>query len=285
MARSKSFDNINVSWLDLNAPIDSLRKRLKLLVDPIPGYAEYLMNSLPKNSVKALGVRTPPIRQTVKEIRAIDGIGFLNAVLKTNIATHKLGAPKRKNKPGDKKETNLDYYEERIAIALLIGQLNLTFDQRIEAITAFLPFVDSWAVCDTLCGEYKPKQSERDDLWNYIGILLDSKRPYDQRVGLVLMVKYYTAQDSVSEALERVDSLARKGFIDHTVSSASSWLVCEAFIKRPEIAIRYLEENTLDDRTFNRTIDRICESLRVDKEAKKEIFAMRRQSSAKKNRQ
>ena len=41
-------------------------------------------------------------------------------------------------------------------------------------------------------------------------------------------------------------------------------------------ADRYLKKNNLDDWTYNKSLQKICESLRVSKETKKVIKAMKR---------
>lgn len=55
-----------------------------------------------------------------------------------------------------------------------------------------------------------------------------------------------------------------------------AWTVAEAFIKYPEITLQYLRDNNLDDFTFNKTIQKICESFRVEKEMKEYLKTLKR---------
>ena len=257
MVKSSSQKEIDVSWVSFRNPIDSLRKRLLTRADP--GYADFFRQTLPKESCEVFGVRVAHIRQTVKEAMKAGGELFLDGLL----------FPTRKT-------SKLDFCEGKIAAAFLIGRLDIDFDKRLDAITAFLPLVDSWCVCDSLCQSIKPKPFEKNDLWNYVGVCLASEKPYDQRVGVVLMLKNFVDSNYVGETLERVEKLALRGIKEHTVSMGVAWLLCEAFVKQPDPTTRYLEQNSLDDATFNRALQKICESFRVDDATKREIRAMKR---------
>ena len=57
---------------------------------------------------------------------------------------------------------------------------------------------------------------------------------------------------------------------------AIAWAISVAFVKFPETTIIYLKNNNLDDWTYNKALQKICESLRVSKETKKIIKAMKR---------
>ncbi len=48
------------------------------------------------------------------------------------------------------------------------------------------------------------------------------------------------------------------------------------FVKFPHETLAYLKNNTLDNDTHNKTLKKICESLRGNKEAKVLIKSMRR---------
>lgn len=275
MAKALLQNELDVSWINLNDPVSSLRNRLETFSDV--GYARYVKRSLPKESCDVLGLPTPLIRETVKEAMSVDGAAFLNAALfpKKYYRTRN----ERKVEKPKKIKPNFTL-EERLALSFILGALKLSFDERMEAFEAFLPLVDSWAICDTLCGAYKPKPDEKAELWHVIGLWLKSDKPYTQRVALVLMLKYYLTRETINEVLVRVEELAQKGIAEHTVSMAVAWLLCEAFIKRPVETQEYVDHNSLDDATFNRMIQKICDSLRVDAETKKDILAMKRYKNA-----
>ena len=57
---------------------------------------------------------------------------------------------------------------------------------------------------------------------------------------------------------------------------AVAWALSVCFVKFPEITMQYLKQNTLDDFTYNKTLQKIIESYRVDTETKKLIKQMKR---------
>ena len=252
-------------WVDFNEPAGALHKRLKRYEDP--WYAHFVGSALPKSSCPVLGVRVAPIRQTVKEILAVDGERFLDAVLYP---------PKTGRGPKRGKRSSLDSCEARIAVAFLIGQAKISFDKRLDAALAFLPFLDSWLLCDTLAGAIKPKASETSDLWEFVGLCRTFESEYARRFALVATLKRFVDKAHIAAVFDRLEEDARRGFKSHTVSMAAAWLLCEAFVKLPDAAIRYFRKNSLDDATFNRAIQKICESRRVDGVVKEEIAAMKR---------
>jgi hypothetical protein len=57
---------------------------------------------------------------------------------------------------------------------------------------------------------------------------------------------------------------------------ASAWAISNAFIKYPELTMRYLKNNNLDTFTFNKSLQKITESYRVSEKSKKIIKRMKK---------
>lgn len=57
---------------------------------------------------------------------------------------------------------------------------------------------------------------------------------------------------------------------------AIAWLLSICYIKYPEITLKYLKSGDLDNFTYNKTISKICESLRVSKETKEKLKKLKR---------
>ena len=228
------------------------------------GYATFMRRTLPREvESPVLGVRVGEIRAIVKALStAASERALTNAILR------RCARPKRRRFP--------DALEERLAVAFMIGRLKASFDRRVELVDAFLPWIDSWAVCDEFCAELKWRANERDDLLNYVALCLERSEPYALRFALVELLKWFVDREHIDYVLATVETLAQRKIAVRPVQTACSWLLCEAFIKFPETTLRYLRQNSLDDFTFNLALQKIGESLRVDPETKAEIRAMRR---------
>ncbi len=261
---AKKTKDLNTDWIDLADPIGSLRRRLKPEAEP--GYGEFVKKFLPRDSCDVLGVRTKAWRQVVAELLAFDGAAFLDAVF----SNEQKGYRRRK------KSKSLDFCEERLVVGEVVGKVKIEFDRRLDLIAAFVPLIDSWLVCDSFCQAIKPKPSEKVELWPFLDACLASDEPYTLRFAFVTLLKRYVDQNHIDALFERVENVALRKIGARCVNVGAAWLLTEAFIKFPDATLRYLKDNSLDDFTFNQTLQKICDSLRVDDETKEEIRAMRR---------
>lgn len=57
---------------------------------------------------------------------------------------------------------------------------------------------------------------------------------------------------------------------------AMAWMISICFIKFPDKTMKYLQQSRLDNWTYNKSLQKIIESLRVDKETKDIIRSMKR---------
>jgi hypothetical protein len=60
---------------------------------------------------------------------------------------------------------------------------------------------------------------------------------------------------------------------------AVAWAVSIYFIKLPDLTLSYLKENQLDDFTYNKSLQKITESYRVDPSTKEMIRSMKRKNN------
>jgi len=259
----KKVNELNTDWVDLSDPIGSLRKRLERDVEQ--GYCNFVQAILPRASCPVLGIRTKAWRKVVDEALAFDGAALLDAIF----------SPKQ-DKRRRKRPLELEFCEERLVVGETIGKVKVEFDRRVDWIDAFLPLIDSWLICDTFCQAIKPKPDEKIELWSYLDVCLASDEPYTIRFALVMLLKRYVDQYRVEEIFDRLENFARRKIDVRCVNVGAAWLLTETFIKFPDLTWRYLQDNSLDDFTFNQALQKICDSLRVDDETKEEIRMMRR---------
>ena len=57
---------------------------------------------------------------------------------------------------------------------------------------------------------------------------------------------------------------------------AVAWAISMCFVKFEGKTMSYLKHNNLDDFTYNKSLQKICESLRVNKDTKILIKSMKR---------
>ena len=166
------------------------------------------------------------------------------------------------------------YYEEVMLQGMLIGLIKDTdIKEILSIIKDFVPKIDNWAVCDIFCSGLKVVNKNKETVWNFIQKYLKSKKEFELRFAIVMMLDYFIDEKYINEVLTILDNIKHDGYY---VKMAVAWTVSVAFVKYPKITMKYLEKNNLDDWTYNKALQKICESFRVSKEMKEKIKKMKR---------
>lgn len=168
-----------------------------------------------------------------------------------------------------------DYYEEILLEGMLIGMAQIDVEQRIQYIKKFVPKIDNWAICDTTCAGLKFTKSNREIVWELIQKYLKSDKEFEQRFAVVMMIDFYITEDYIDLVLKGLEQVNNEAYY---VKMAVAWAVSICFIKFPKKTQMLLESNKLDHFTHNKSIQKIIESYRVDKEIKKELRKLKRDS-------
>ena len=93
------------------------------------------------------------------------------------------------------------YYEEDNLHGFLIEKIK-DYDQCIEALDAFLPYIDNWATCDMMNPKVLKKEPEK--LFEQVKVWLKSKETYVVRFAMGCLMNYYLDEHFRPEYLEWV---------------------------------------------------------------------------------
>ncbi len=162
-------------------------------------------------------------------------------------------------------------FEEIMLTGMIIGLLKtskISLQEVLDFISDFIPKIDNWSVCDSFCAGLKIAKDQPDEIWDFIIPYLKSNREYELRFVIVMMLDYYIEEIHVDEIINGIDHLQHEAYY---VKMAAAWCLSMCYVKFPEKTLEYLksEQNHLDDFTYNKTIQKIIESLKVSKEEKK----------------
>lgn len=232
--------------------------RLRLEASADPEYREFHSRLLP-GITGILGVRTPVLRSMAKELA---GEGWREYVAQVSGAW----------KDGGQGQDGV-LYDEMILWGLCICNGCRDLDSVLAYTADFVPAINNWAVCDIFCGSLKITSRYRDEMWEFIRPYLASDEEYSLRFGAVMLLSHYVDQEHLMQALELFDGIRHEGYY---VKMAVAWAVSIYFIKFPEQVMEYLPQCRLDDWTYNKALQKIMESYRVDQETKKVIRSMKR---------
>lgn len=211
-------------------------------------YRDFQIKLVPEGLGKIIGIRLPSMRKIAKEISKGDYSGFLSSC-------------------------EPQYYEETMIKGLVIGYCKADFETVCDMIKHFVPEITNWAVCDSFCNSLSIFDKKLEEGFEFLQTYRSSDQAYQIRFLLVMLLNYYVKEDYL-DALFQIC-----GDIDHEsyyVKMANAWLLSVCYVKFPEKTEEYLKKCNLDDFTFRKTISKICDSYRVEKDKKEFLKLLRK---------
>ena len=211
---------------------ETIRARLMALQDV--KYKEFQRKLIPSiNPETVIGVRTPALRALMKEL-----IGTPEAAAFIRMLPHQ-------------------YYEENNLHGAFIEAIR-DYDACIEAVDAFLPYIDNWATCDMISPKvfckHLPELYEKIQEWTASG------QTYTVRFGVEMLMRFFLDDAFFPETLELVAQLRSDAYY---VNMMIAWYFATALAKQYDSALPYIENHRLDGWTHNKTIQKAIESYRI----------------------
>lgn len=222
---------------------EEIRKRIFELADE--KYKEFHSGLCP-NTNNIVGVRVPVLRNYAKELAKQDWNTYLE-------------------------NAQDEYYEEVMLQGMVIGIAKMPIEEKLRQIKKFVPKIDNWAVCDVTCAGFKVK--EKEQLWNFIKTYQNSKKEFELRFMIVMMLDHFVEEKYVQNIFSTIDTIKND---EYYVQMAVAWLISVLYIKFPKETLAYLKTTTIDNFTFNKAIQKMIESYRVSKEEKEMLRKLKR---------
>lgn len=210
-------------------------------------YKKFASSLIPGCS-NLIGVRIPNIRKLAKKIASENPLNYLH----------------------NAKDI---YFEETMLKALIIGNMNEDIEVILQQSEFFIPKITNWSLCDSFCCELKIVKKNKERVWNFLQVYLKSNKTYDIRFSVVLLLNYYIEEKYLEKLFEIFNYIKHDNYY---VKMSVAWAVSMCFVKYPDETMKYLKDNNLDRETYNKSLQKIRESLKVDRETKNIIKSMKR---------
>ena len=209
-------------------------------------YREFQAKLVPNISPETiLGVRTPDMRKIARELfESPERNAFLNDL------------PHR-------------YYEENLIHFFVISMIK-DFDECVEAVETFLPYVDCWPVSDQATPKAFVKNHQK--LLPYIRKWIASDHVYTARFGIRMLMNEFLGDDFKDEYPELV---ANKKGDDYYLKMMIAWYFATALAKKYDETILFFEQHRLDEWVHRKAIQKAVESYRVSDEHKEYLKSLR----------
>ena len=155
------------------------------------------------------------------------------------------------------KELPHHYYDENQLHAFVIANIK-DYETCLKEVERFLPYIDNWAVCDTL----KPNvfKKNKAKLINKIKEWLKSDHIYTQRFAIGQLMSLYLNDDFKEEYLELVSHIKSE---EYYLNMMIAWYFATALAKQYDFTIKYIEAKKLSTWVHNKAIQKALESYRV----------------------
>lgn len=209
---------------------------------------EFSRKIIPTKKSEILGVKIPELRKIAKEGANEDFNKFLSVLCGK-------------------------YFEEIMLRGMAIGYADLPYGERIKYIDEYLVLADNWAHIDSVVSTYKFISKNKEMFWEEVEKHLQSKHVYGVRFAIVVMLSYYVEEKYLDKIFNAVNNLELG---EYYVSMAAAWLLSVCYVKFPNKTEKYLARANIDNLTYNRTVQKICDSYRVDKQNKEKMKKSKR---------
>ncbi len=229
---------------------ETLLNRLRELADE--KYRHFNEGLIPGAENTSLGVRAPALRTISRELLRGDWRSFLEI------------------------SRNHPIYEMRLLHAMVLGGAKCDIKEKIGYTDAFLPWVDNWAVCDTLCASFKPNTADREVLFSFVCQCAASEMEFRKRFGLIMMMNYYRDEPYIGQVMEAYRDFSHEGYY---ARMGAAWGLATLFVYQREKVLALLQSNHLDEFTHNKAIQKMRESYRISPQDKAMLRDMRRKNS------
>lgn len=224
--------------------VEEIRKKLFELQDL--KYRDFHSKLCPGTD-NIIGIQIPKIRILVKELLKGNYCEYLDKV--------------------DNK-----YYEETMIEGLIIATSKMSLEDKFKYLEKFIPKIDNWAICDTVCASFKFKEKDLSSVWDFIYRYQKSTKEFELRFMIVMMMDYFLVDSYIEKVLKIIDSIK----VDYYYTNmAIAWLISVAFVKDREITLKYLDNHHLSEFIYQKSLQKIIESNRVTKEDKIMIRKMK----------
>lgn len=224
---------------------ESIRKELLLLADE--KNKEFFAPLVPGCDPESIiGIRTPKLRELAKAHKNDPGISdFLSDL------------PHR-------------YHEETLLHAFIISEIR-DLSEVEAAVDRLLPFVENWAVCDSLSPKVYKKN--RQLLMPKIIERLSSSHTYTVRFAIKELMQHFLDECFRPEQLKLVAGVSSP---EYYINMMRAWYFATALAKQWEATVPLLTGQELDKWTHNKTIQKAVESYRITDEQKKYLRTLKR---------
>lgn len=158
-------------------------------------------------------------------------------------------------------------FELKMLHAFTIGYVKDDIKTLLIYFEKFMPYVDDWSINDSLCQNFRIARDEQEAVWDFLMQYKNSKKEFESRIVAVVLLSHYLNDEYITRVFEVLNELNTN---DYYSQMGVAWAIATIMGKYPEKCLEYLNNPKckLDKTTYNKSLQKIRESLKVSKEIK-----------------
>ncbi len=232
--------------------LERIRQELAALAEP--NYQKFSSSLLP-GTAGILGVRLPALRRIAAGLSKNGWERWLSAF--------------------EACPASAFAFEETMLAGMVIATARMPLAQRFRRIRSFVSRIDNWSVCDSFCSSLKEAGACPAEYWAFLQEFFQSKEEFAVRFALVMATDHFIIPDYLDLVLDRIDAFSHPAYY---AQMAAAWALSICFVKFPKKTMPRLLDSALDDFTYNKALQKICESRRIDNPTRTRIHLMKRRA-------
>lgn len=182
------------------------------------------------------------------------------------------------------------YFEETMLRGMILGYACRDIRELFDGLEDFIPRVQNWSVCDSVCSGLKLAGAYPEETWAFLQPYLHSGKEFPVRVGLIMLLDHFVKLGENGRKVSRkrtvsmedlqgpeesgpytgkiLKELDREFNEGYYAQMAAAWLLAELFVVWPVCTFRSFPTLRLDAFTRKKAVQKIRESRIPDPEVK-----------------
>lgn len=202
-------------------------------------------SKLTPNTNNIIGIRLPILRKMAKKIAKNNYQEFIS-------------------------KNDHEYMELTMLEGMVIGEINLDFNKKLNYIKNFIPKINNWLVCDSFCSGLKIIKNNKEKTKNFIDKYFNSNEEFELRFAFVITLNYFI--DDIDYIFAKILKFKNEKYY---AKMAVAWLLSYCFIYHFEKTEKFILNNKIHKWVLQKGITKGIESLKLNSSQKDRLKNLR----------
>ena len=165
-------------------------------------------------------------------------------------------------------ENDDEFFELTMLEGMIIGNLNLEFDEIKKYIEKFILKINNWSVCDSFCCSLKIVKKNKKKVKIFLEKYFKSNKEFELRFAYVIMLSYFF--DDYNYMIEKIACFNNEKYYS---KMAAAWALSIVFMKHFDNIFNDIKNLKIHPWVLNKGIQKALESYRLNKEKLRQMKA------------